>query len=553
MTRLPLLNKDTAFSVEERRSFGLDGILPGHVSSLDEQVHRSYVNFKSFKTMLDQHVYLRVLQDRNEVLFYALLERHLEELMPVIYTPTVAEAVRQFSLIHRYPRGLVVNTENIDHVGSILESSQFPATRLIVATDAEGILGIGDQGIGGLAICIGKLSIYSAAGIDPSTTLPVVLDVGTDRLDLLDDPLYLGVRHRRLVGSAYNDFLAKFVEAVRKYAPGLLLQWEDFSKQKAFDVLDNYADVIPSFNDDIQGTGAVVLGGLLAACRRSGRRLTEEVFLIHGAGAGGIGVAHQIALGLEQEGLSRREALERILLVDSKGLILNNRNNLEDYKIPFSQSPSLCSNWQVKGEVPSLIESIKGAKVTALIGLSGQPGAFSEEVVRLVASHTPYPIIFPLSNPTANSEAIPDEVYRWTGGLVQIATGSPFQDVIYKGNKYPVGQGNNAFVFPGIGMGALMSGAQRVTDGMLTAAAIALSEYTDRDRISRGGLYPRIDLMRSVSRAVAVAVFRRAVAEGVAKVDLDQEQDEALEAFVEGQMWRPKYLPLKKLGKVNPV
>ena len=542
------MNKDTAFPPEERQNFGLEGLLPGHVSTLDEQVNRSYVNFKSFKTMLAQHVYLRVLQDRNEVLFYALLDRHLEELMPVIYTPTVAEAVRKFSVIHRYPRGLVINTENIDRIDDILRNSHIPDPRLIVATDAEGILGIGDQGIGGLAICIGKLSIYSAAGVDPATTLPGVLDVGTDRTDLLDDPLYLGTRQRRLVGPAYNDLVAKFVDGVSKYAPGILLQWEDFSKQKAFDVLDRYHDALPSFNDDIQGTGAVVLGGLLAACRRSGRQLTEEVFLIHGAGAGGIGVAHQIALGLEREGISRREALERILLVDSKGLVLNDRSNLEAYKLPFSQSPSRCSGWSIKGEVPSLMESIKGAKVTALIGLSGQAGAFSEEAIRTVASFSPYPIIFPLSNPTSNSEAIPEEVFRWTDGSVQIATGSPFPDVIYEGVSHPIGQGNNAFVFPGIGMGTLMSGAKKVTDGMLTAAAVALSEYTDRDRISRGGLYPRIDLLRSVSRAVSVAVVRSAIMEGVAKVNLDQEQDEALEAFVDGQIWRPIYLPLKKSG-----
>jgi malate dehydrogenase (oxaloacetate-decarboxylating) len=548
LTRLPLLNKDTAFSIEERRQFRLEGILPGHVSTLDEQVDRSYLNFRSFSNKLDQHIYLRVLQDRNEVLFYALLERHLDELMPIIYTPTVAEAVRQFSVIHRYPRGLVVNTENIDRVDQVLANSHIPDPRLIVATDSEGILGIGDQGIGGLAICIGKLSIYSAAGVDPSTTLPVILDVGTDRQDLLDDPLYLGVRHRRLTGLAYEDFIATFVEGLQSHAPGLLLQWEDFSKQKAFNVLGRYAKVMPSFNDDIQGTGAVVLGGLLAGSRRSGRRLSEEIFLIHGAGAGGIGVAHQIALGLEREGVSYREALERILLVDSKGLILNNRKGLEDYKRRFAQNPSRCGGWNIAGEIPSLLESIKGARVTALIGLSGQRGAFSQEVVSAVAFHTPYPIVFPLSNPTANSEAIPEDIYQWTGGVVQVATGSPFPDVVYEGNTYLVGQGNNAFVFPGIGMGALMSGAKQVTEGMLTEAAVALSEYIDADRIARGGLYPQMDLLRSVSRTVAVAVFRQAIADGVSEFKLEQEKEETLEAFVEGQMWRSTYLPLRRPG-----
>jgi malate dehydrogenase (oxaloacetate-decarboxylating) len=543
LTRLPLLNKGTSFTLEERREFGLLGLLPTHVSPLEEQLERAYANFRAFRSDLEKHVFLRALQDRSEVLFYALLDKHIEEMMPIIYTPTVAQAVEQFSRIYRYPRGLVVNPENIQHIDTLLENTPFPDVQLIVATDNEGILGIGDQGFGGLAICIGKLSLYTAAaGIDPAVTLPVELDVGTNRRDLLDDPLYLGVRRPRMEGQEYTDFIHTFVMALKRRFPRVLVQWEDFSKQKAFDVLDRYRDELPSLNDDIQGTGAVVLAGLLSATRRSQTSLGQQMYLVHGAGAGGVGVARQIVRGLELEGLSTQQARERIFLIDSKGLILKDRKGLEPYKLEFAHEPSRAAGWKVQGSIPSLLETVKQGKVTVLLGLSGQRGAFDEPVVRAVAENTPYPVVFALSNPTANSEAVPADIYRWTEGKALVATGSPFADVEWDGAPHPVGQGNNAFIFPGLGLGVLLSQARRVTDSMLTAASLALAEYTDSVRLAQGGLYPRMDRLRSASRRVALAVIRQAVKEGVATRQLPED----LEALLDREMWRPEFLPIRR-------
>ncbi len=548
LTRLPLLNKNTAFTMQERREFGLTGLIPSHVSSLEEQVTREYGNFLRFRNDLDKHVYLRVLQDRNEVLFYALINAHLEEMMPIIYTPTVAQAVQQFSRLYRFPRGLVVSTENIDHIDAILEDTPYPYVKLIVATDSEGILGIGDQGFGGMAICIGKLSLYTAAGgVDPALTLPVELDVGTNRQDLLDDPLYLGVRHERLTGDAYDEFMHKFVTGLKKRFPNVLLQWEDFSKQKAFDVLERYQDEVPSFNDDIQGTGAVVLAGLLATARRNKRKLTQEIFALHGAGAGGIGVAKQIVAGLMREGLSESEAKAKVFMIDSKGLILQDRKGMEAYKASLAQDAAVIADWEFAGDIPDLLATIRNAKVTTLLGLSGQRGAFTQEIVQAVDANTPYPSIFPLSNPTSNSEGIPSDIYNWTEGRATIATGSPFDDVNYGGSSYPVGQGNNAFIFPGVGLGIMLSGAKRVTDSLMTTAAVALSEYVDTGRLAQGGVYPSIEKIRPASKHVAIAVIKQVVADGLARVDVSED----VEAFVEQRMWKAKYLPTRKVSKME--
>ncbi len=543
LTRLPLLNKSTGFTQEERRELGLEGLLPPHVSSLEEQVVRAYANFSHFATPFDKHVYLRVLQDRNEVLFYALLEQHLEEMLPIIYTPTVAEAVQKFSLIYRFPRGLVVSTENIDRVDEVLANAPVPEVRLVVATDSEGILGIGDQGFGGMAICIGKLSLYTAAaGIDPATTLPVELDVGTNRKDLLDDPLYLGVRHERLVGPAYDEFMERFVTAFKKRFPDAVLQWEDFSKQKAFDVLERYQDALPSFNDDIQGTGAVVLAGLLAASRITRRPLTDETFLIHGAGAGGVGVARQIVAGLVRQGLSEPDAHARVFIVDSRGLVLQGRAGMEPYKREMAQPTGRVSGWSFAGEIPTMLETVRNAGVTVLIGLSGQRGAFDRDVVAAVDANTPTPIVFPLSNPTVNSEAVPEDIYAWTDGRAIVATGSPFAEVQFHGKRHPVGQGNNAFIFPGLGLGVMLTGARRVTPGMLTAAAEALAEYTDPARLLAGAVYPSIATLRRASRHVAAAVAQQAMADGVARRPVEGDVSEAVTAA----MWEPRYLPIRR-------
>ncbi len=543
ITRLPLLNKSSGFTAEEREELGLTGLLAPHVSTMEQQVERAYTNFSRVKSALDKHIYLRVLQDRNETLFYALLETHLEEMLPIIYTPTVAEAVQNFSLIYRWPRGLVVSTANIDKVDDVLSQLPLDDIRLAVATDSEGILGIGDQGFGGMAICIGKLSLYTAAaGIDPASTLPIELDVGTNRADLLDDPLYLGMRHERLVGQEYDDFVERFVTAFKKRFPNALLQWEDFSKQKAFDVLNRYRYELPSINDDIQGTGAVVLAGLLASSRMTRRKLTDETFVIHGAGAGGVGVAKQIINGLVKQGLTRDEARARVLMIDSRGLLIRGRPGLESYKDDVAQDPSRVAGWQVAGTLPTLLETVKNAQATALIGLSGQTGAFDQQLVEAVAANSPRPIVFPLSNPTANSEALPEEVLAWTQGTAVVATGSPFADVVRNGKRHIIGQGNNAFIFPGLGLGALVAGAKTITDDMLTAAAEALSEYTDPGRLLEGAVYPRVDAMRRASKHVAVAVVTQAISDGVATNRPAGDVTEAVAAA----MWEPRYLPIRR-------
>jgi len=543
VSRLPLLNKGTAFSEDERRAFGLDGLFPSKVSTLDEQVARAEANLRGFEVDLDKHVYLRVLQDRNEVLFYALVERNLEEILPLIYTPTVAEAVERFSHIYRHPRGLVVSTETIDRVDELLANVPLPDVRLAVATDSEGILGIGDQGFGGMAICIGKLSLYTAgAGVDPGQSLPIELDVGTNRQDLLDDPMYLGVRHERLRGRDYDAFVERFVEAFQKRFPSALLQWEDFSKQRAFDLLERYRDVLPSFNDDVQGTGAVVLAGLLAAARVSRRPIGHETIAIHGAGAGGVGVARQIVAGLRRAGASERDAKARVLVLDSRGLVVEGRTGVDAYKAEVAQPASRLEGWRFDGEAPDLLETVREGGVTALIGLSGQRGAFGREIVEAVDRNTPVPIVFPLSNPTRHSEADPADVLDWTEGRALVATGSPFPDVLRGGHRTVVGQGNNAFVFPGLGLGVMLSGARRVSDDMLSAAAEALAEYVDVGRLEHGALFPSVAKLRSVSRQVAVAVVRQAQSEGLASERLGDDLDRA----VSEAMWTATYLPLRR-------
>lgn len=543
LTRLPLLNKSTAFSESERTEFGLDGLFPSHVSSIEEQIEREYLNFRNFTTDLDRHVYLRVLQDRNEVLFYALLASRLEEMLPIIYTPTVAEAVQKFSLIYRFPRGIVVSTANIDRIETILENVPVSDVRLVVATDSEGILGIGDQGFGGMAICIGKLSLYTvAAGIDPSTTLPVELDVGTNRRDLLDDPLYLGVRHERLTGAAYYDFVDRFVHAFRRRFPAAILQWEDFSKQKAFTVLDRYQEVVPSFNDDIQGTGAMAVGGLLSAARKTRRPITEETFAVYGAGAAGIGVARAIKAALTARGLSERAAAERIFVLDSKGLLLSDRSAMEDYKRELARDPSCIAGWASGPTPPNLLDTVQNGRVTVLLGVSGSRGAFDRAVVAAIAENTPSPVVFPLSNPTDNCEALPADIFEWTRGRAIVATGSPFPDFEWEGKHLAVAQGNNAFIFPGMGLGMLVSGAGRLTPGMLRAASEALSDYTDPGRLAQGGVYPPIAQMQRLSRHVAAAVAQQAVNDGVARSDVDGDILERIDATV----WKPRYLPIRR-------
>jgi malate dehydrogenase (oxaloacetate-decarboxylating) len=538
LLRFVLVNKGTAFSREERAALGLDGLLPPQVNDLEMQVARAYRGYCGEPTRLAKYQFLRGLQERQEILFYALLERHLEEMLPVVYTPTVGEAVQKFSALYQNPRGLSLSPENIDHADDILARYPLNDVRMIVATDSSAILGIGDQGWGGLAIPIGKLALYtSGGGVSPFHTMPVALDVGTDRDDLLADPLYLGTRRRRLRGAEYVDFIERFVIAVARRWPRALIQWEDLAKDTAFTVLERFRGEHPSFNDDIQGTGAVALAGLTSAARLLGRPLREQVFVVHGAGAGGIGVADMIARGLVADGLSWEQARARLFVLDSRGLLVDDRP-LDEYKRRFAQPRARIADWRIApGAAPDLLTTVRRAGATALLGLSGTPGAFTEEVVRATLAHTPRPIVFPLSNPTSSAEATPADVLAWTGGAALVAAGSPFAPVDVGGVPRPIPQGNNAFVFPGLGAGAIACGAARVTDAMVMAASRAVADYTAARHAD--GLFPPVSALPAVSRAVAVAVIDAAVRDGVA-----EPADAA--ATAAAHAWQPRYLPVIK-------
>lgn len=541
---LPLLNKGTAFTHEERRALKLEGLLPPHVTTLEEQKQRNYRRYRLIENDLEKHIFLRNLQDRNEVLFFALFADYMSEMLPILYTPTVGEAVKQFSQIYRFPRGFTASTDNIHEIDQALSNVPLNDVRLAVATDSSAILGIGDQGFGGMAISIGKLAIYTAAGgLGPDKALPVELDVGTNRADLINDPLYLGVRHRRLSGDEYFAFMDRFVEAFCMRYPNAVIQWEDFGKDTAFAVLERYRKVLPSFNDDIQGTGAVTLAGVLSACRIKGQNLSDQRILVYGAGAGGVGVAQAILDGLMGEGLSEQEALERLFVLDSKGLLLSNRS-MEGYKQKFAKDPALVQGWQIAGEAPNLYETIVNAKATVLLGLSGQPGSFTAPIVQAVLAHTEHPIIFPLSNPTSSSEAIPEDILRWTNGKALVAAGSPFGPVELGGKTYPIGQGNNAFVFPGLGFGTVLSKAREVSDAMVLEASYALYDYTSKHHPDR--VYPPTSELREVSQYVASRVIRQAMKEGLAREErLKGLGMEAIQAYVAERFWQPKYLPFK--------
>lgn len=531
----PFLNKGTAFTAEERRAFGIEGRLPPRIETLEEQIVRMYEQYSACKTNLEKYVFLREVQDYNRIQYYALVKRYLEEMLPIVYTPTVGEAIQEFSHIYREPRGLVVTESNYRDLDTIL-SSYAGTTKLAVVTDAEGILGIGDQGFGGIAICMGKLTLYSlAAGIRPIETLPVLLDFGTNNKKLLEDPFYLGVRQPRTRGAKYFEMIDAFVSAFKKRFPEAMLQWEDFSKSTAFDVLERYRDSIPSFNDDIQGTGAMALGGLIAATEQ-GKTLTEQVFLVSGAGAGGIGVASQIMYGLMHMGLTQEQAKERIYVLDSRGLILSDREGLEPYKKIFAHEREKLVGWSYASENPNMMDVVRNAKVTALMGLSGQGGSFNQRIIEAVMENTPRPIIFALSNPTDLTEILPKDAICWSDAHAIVATGSPFDAVEWKGKTYHIGQGNNTFVFPGIGWGVIAAGASSINQEMMTAAAIALSTQVTSERLEQGAVFPPISDLEKVTDVVARAVAEAAFSSGVAT-----HTREVMDAQLAKRNWEPVY------------
>ncbi|HEX8951396.1 MAG TPA: NAD-dependent malic enzyme [Polyangia bacterium] len=548
LLRLTMTNKGTAFTPDERVALNIDGLLPPQMNSIEQQLERAFAGFRREPSPLHKYQYLRALQERNEILFYALLERHLAEMLPIVYTPTVGEAVQQFNAIYQSARGLSLSPLNIDRAHRAIKNYTWNDVRMIVATDASAILGIGDQGYGGLAIPIGKLALYTVGGgVSPFHTLPVALDVGTDRTDLISDPFYLGVRQRRLRGAAYFEFLDKFVEAVKNRYPRAVIQWEDLAKDAAFAVLERYRKVLPSFNDDIQGTGAVALAGLINACKLRGERLRDQRVIVYGAGAGGCGVAWAIRQGLVRDGLSEAESRARVLVIDSKGLLTADRS-MEPYKKWYAQDPAVVKGWKIAGPAPSLLETIEHAKPTVLLGLSGQPRAFTEPVVRAMtaANGDTRPIIFPLSNPTSSCEALPEELIEWTEGRAIVATGSPFAPVPYKGKSFVIGQGNNAFVFPGLGFGAILSEAREITDGMVLAAAYALADFAGQKCLPKGDVYPAVDDLNEVSMRVATRVIEQAFDDGVAQTQ-KVTRDKAAE-YVHARFWKPRYMPIVRGG-----
>ena len=548
----PLLNKDTGFDDDERDVFGLRGLLPARMSTIEEQVSLELEHIRRKGDDLERYIGLAALQDRNETLFYRVILENLEEFMPIVYTPTVGRACQSFSHIMRRPRGLWITPADIDRIPDLLRNARTDSTgdgsavddvRLIVATDNERILGLGDQGAGGMGIPVGKLSLYTAgAGIYPAHTLPVSLDVGTDNEELLTDPLYIGYRQRRLRGAEYDDFIEAFVSAIMDVCPRAVLQWEDFKQHNAIRILDRYRHRVTSFNDDIQGTGAVVLAGVLAAVRAIGKPLADQRFVFLGAGAAGIGIARTVRAAMLAQGVDGATAKRSIVTVDTKGLVFSSRDELDDDKREFALGPPELGSYGLAGLQPTdrrnLEAVVAAVKPTMLIGTSGVPGAFTEAALREMAAHTERPVVFPLSNPTAKTEAIPADIMAWTEGRALIATGSPFEPVVVDGKSHIVGQANNVFIFPGMGLGAIVAEAREITDEMFLLAAETLAGMVSNERLAAGALYPAVSELREVSRQIAARVVCQSRDCGVGRLYRD---DEVLDA-VDSAIWSPAYL-----------
>jgi malate dehydrogenase (oxaloacetate-decarboxylating) len=538
----PLLNKGTAFTEAERDQFGLHGLLPPNVMTIEEQVSRRLEALRALPTDLDRYVMLRELQDSNETLFFALLTENIEEMLPVIYTPTVGAGCQRFSHLYRKPRGLFLSIPHKDLIRKILSNPRFDNVEAIVVTDGERILGLGDQGAGGMGIPIGKLALYSGVGgLHPATTLPITLDVGTDNQERLADPLYIGWRHERVRGEEYDAFIDEFVCAVKARWPHVLLQWEDFAKNNASRLLERYRDELCSFNDDVQGTAAVATGTLLAAINVTGTPLTEQRIAVLGGGSAGCGIASLIQRTLVEAGLTPEEAARRFYVVDRCGMMLEgvvDPESLEPFQRRFVQPASAVAGWECEeaGRV-SLFDVMKNAHPTVLIGVSGQAGAFSEKVVREMARHTERPVIFPLSNPTSNSEARPQDLVEWTGGRVVMGTGSPFPAIERGGREFKVDQTNNSYIFPGVGVAAIALKIPRITDALFMASAKALAELSPARLDPQANLLPPVCDLRAVSRSVALAVGLQALADGLI-TGLDAAQ---IAARVDEKIWEPRY------------
>jgi malate dehydrogenase (oxaloacetate-decarboxylating) len=540
----PRINKGTAFTDEERHELGLVGLLPPRILTLEQQATRAYLRYLEQPNDLAKNVFLTALHDRNEVLFFRLLGRHLPEMLPIVYTPTVGEAIQRYSHEYRRPRGIYLSIEDPDGIEDALRASGRSADEvdLIIATDAEGILGIGDWGVGGIEIAVGKLNVYTAAaGINPARTLAVMLDVGTNRQELLDDPLYLGVAHPRVEREVYDDFIDRYVQATTRLFPHAILHWEDFGTSNARRILDRYRATTLTFNDDMQGTGAVALAAILSAASAVGRPLSEHRVVVYGSGTAGIGIADQLRDAMCVSGTPRDVATRQFWCVGRHGLLTDDRPDLRDFQEPYARPTSELESWDLDAELggAGLAEVVRRVRPTILIGTSGRPQAFTEEIVREMAQHVDRPVIMPMSNPTALAEAFPHDLVSWTDGRALVATGSPFEPVIHDGITYEIAQVNNALVFPGLGLGVIAARATRITDGMLLAAAQAVAAMADLHEAG-AALLPRVSDLRETSVLVATAVARAAADDGVATRPVS----DAIEDDVRASMWRCDYHPV---------
>lgn len=541
------ISKGTAFSIEERLKLKLSGFLPPRVKTLEQQIQSSLDIVAKKENDIERYIYIRSLYDRNVVLAHAVIASDVIRFLPIIYTPTVGLACQQYSAQFRRANGIHFFPGNIDHAEIILRNYVDQDIRVAVVTDNQGILGIGDQGAGGIPICLGKLMLYTqGAGIAPWHCLPISLDVGTDNEDLLNDPNYLGWRERRIRGEAYYTFIEKFVKAFKTVFPKALCQWEDFSKQTAVTVRDKYVKELISFNDDIQGTGSIALTGIIAAMKVKKEKMKDQIYLVHGAGAGGIGIASQILVELMEQGMEESEALSRIYTLDSRGVVTTDRD-LEPYKFQFAKDPEKLT-WLKTAEDNTLLNTIKNEKVTVLIGTSGQPGCFTREIVDAMGRNTDRPVILPLSNPTTKAEALPRDLYEWTDGKALVATGSPFDPVPHRGKNFRIGQMNNSFVFPGVGLGIIASGATEVLPVFFSAAAHAVAGFISDEDIANGVLCPPLDQLRQVSLEVAKQVGAEAIKAGVTPDDCafstfkHNNDPERLNTLIEKMAWNPTYL-----------
>ena len=543
----PLLNKGSAFSGRERLNFNLIGLLPPRYENIEEQVKRAYMQYKSFDEAINKHIYLRAVQDNNETLFYRLLNEHLVEMLPIIYTPTVGAACEHFSDIYRSARGIIASYEERQFMDEILHSVTKDRIKVIVVTDGERVLGLGDQGVGGMGIAIGKLSIYTTCGgISPAYTLPVALDVGTNNKTLLDDPYYIGTRHPRINKAEYDAFVDDFVNAAQKRWPGVLIQFEDFAQPNAMPILQRHREHVCCFNDDIQGTAAVTLGALLSACRKKGEALNQQILVFVGSGSAGCGIAELIITAMVIEGLTDAQARARVFMVDRTGLLTQGMADLLDFQKRLAQPSSAVKEWKLTSasDYANLMDIINNTEPSILIGVSGQPGLFTEEVIRQMLAGCSRPVILPLSNPSQHVEAHPQDVVTWTDGKAIVATGSPFEQIEHNGENFEISQCNNSYIFPGLGLGVISCKAKLVSDEMLMVASTTLAELSPGQEDQSSAVLPPLTALPQISRKIAFTVARTAIAQDLAR---DMTDDELL-ASLERNFWSPVYREYRRIA-----